>query len=563
MPTQKTRRRVKDELVALAGFPPEGIREPFKPSGLTWTQRFPMGSGGENHSVPTDSLAPDEAIGIVNLRPTSAGLVPVWGNLEIGTPKASPTEALNINLYKELGGVSRLIMLDEDDLRHWDGASWSTVTGGGAAMTGTDQDRIRSAMVLNEFVWVNGVDVPKAWRVGEANYSNLTADVNVPSAARHIAAFADRIVLADVDTGVNRNPQRLEWSISGDSTNFTGTGSGGVTLFDSSDDAASDDIMALKVFDEFLVVFRQRSIWVGQRTGEVAAPIRFHSVVQGTGTIAEDSVQVVGDAGILFLGPDNVYLFHPESRGLLPVGEPIKALLFNTEGNVGVGGAAGDVPLDTARPHRVRSAYVADTQCYHLFYPLTADTWTTNSLVFDVGRFKNEERFVWHRRAYNQADIDVTAAFGGQTLGLGASYTRREHKLLIGSDLGEVFATDRDTTTDDGTGISWLFQSPDFSAGNQNVDLRRLGIAYSASSTVGSNTINFYTNGTAGPNVTGTFTDTVLNNMPIESTFHAPLGVYGRTVGFTIANQVGTGPSLRLIGYRVGFIPRGEISTSF
>ena len=563
MPTQNPRKRVRSEIAALAGFPQEGLREPFKPTELTWTQRFPMGTGGENHSVPTDSLAPDEAVGLVNLRPTPGGLVPVWGSLEIGTPKASPTEVLNINLYKEIDGTSRLIMLDEDDLRHWDGSSWSTVTGGGAAMTGADTDRIRSAMVLNEFVWVNGVNAPKAWQVGEANYSNLTADVNAPATARHVAAFADRVVFADIGAGASRNTQRLEWSVSGDATDFTGVGAGGATLFDASDDAASDDIMALKVFDEFLVVFRQRSIWVGQRTGEAAAPIRFHSLVQGTGTIAEDSVQVVGDAGIVFLGPDNVYLFHPERRGLLPVGEPIKALLFKTEGNVDVGGAAGAMPFDTSRPHLVRSAYVSDTQCYHLFYPQTGDTWTTTAVVFDVGRFTNEERFIWHRRTYNEADIDITAAFGGQTLGLGSSYTRREQKLLTGSDLGEVFAADRSTSTDDGTAITWLFQSPDFTAGTQYVDLRRLGIAYSASSTVANNTISFYTNGTVGTTATYSFTDTVMNDLPIESSFHAPLGVYGRTIGFTIYNFVSAGLGLRLIGYRIGFIPRGEISTTF
>lgn len=563
MPTQKPRRRVRDELVALAGFPPEGIREPFKPTELVWTQRFPMGTGGENHSVPTDSMAPDEAVGIINLRPTQGGLVPVWGNLEVGTPKASPTEVLNINLYKELDGTSRLIMIDEDDLRHWDSSSWTTVTGGGAAMTGTDTDRIRSAMVLNELVWVNGVDAPKAWQQGEANYSNLTADVNAPATARHVAAFADRVVFADIGVGASRNTQRLEWCASGASTDFTSVGAGGVTLYDTTSDAASDDIMALKVFDEFLVVFRQRSIWLGQRTGESAAPIRFHNVIQGTGTIAEDSVQVVGDTGIIFLGSDNVYLFHPNSRGLVPIGEPMKALLFKSEGNVDIGGVVGTVPFDTSRPHLVRSAYVPDTQCYHLFYPLTGDTWTTNSIVFDVGRYNNEERFVWHRRTYTEAGIDITAAFGGQTLGLGASYTRREHKLLIGSDLGEVFAADRSTTTDDGTAITWYFQSPDFSAGNRFVDVRRLNIAYSAASSVTGTTVQFYVNGTGGSTATYTFTDSVVNDLPIETAIHAPLGTYGRTVGFLLYNFVSAGSSLRLVGYRIGFNARGEILTTF
>lgn len=535
--------------MSLQGFPPEGLREPFKPESLSWTQRFPLGTGGYNQSFASDSISPDEAVTLNNLRPQANGVVPVWGYTEISTPKASPTEVLNLNFYKSLAGVSRLIMLDEDDLRHWDGSAWATVTGGGAAMTGTDQDRIRSAMVLNTFIWVNGVDEPKTWAVGDASYSDLTADVNVPATARHVAAFADRVVFADIGTGASRNPQRLEWSASGAPTDFTSLGSGGATLFDTSDDSASDDIMALKVFDEYLVIFRQRSIWVGQRTGEVAAPIRFHSLYQGTGTVAEDSVQVVGDVGIIFLAHDNVYLFHPENRSLVPIGEPIRNRLFTD--------------IDTSKFAKVRSAYVPHTKCYHLFFVYSGDTWAQRSSVFDVGRYLVEERFVWHDRRYTANTKNVTYAFGGQTNGLGATFTQRETKLLLGSDIGEVFETLSSATTDDGTAITWSFLSPDFNMGPRYIDPRKVGITYASTSNVTTLDLSIIVNGSTTPitmlNNTLTTPGTLLGE--IEAIIWLPAGGYGRTFNVSLTDTVANTPNLRLIGYRLGFLQRGEITT--
>lgn len=557
MPTQKTRRRIKDELVALAGFPPEGIREPFKPTELTWTQRFPMGTGGENRSMPADALAPDEARTLTNLRPLASGLFPVWGYSEVGTPKGSPLEIVCITLYKELDGTSRLIRFDEDELHHWAGSSWTQIAGNGDAMTGDETNTIRAAMVLNTLIWVNGKDAPKVWSVGDATYADLTADSNAPATAQHVAAFADRVVFADVDSGASRNPQRVEWSASGDATDFTSTGAGGATLVDTSDDAASDDIMALKVFDEFLVILRQRSIWVGQRTGEADAPIRFFSVVQGTGCIASDSAQVVGDAGVAFLGADNVYLFHPQNRSLVPIGEPIKARLFQDGGSILIGGDS--LLLDQIQ--NVKSAYVADTRCYHLFYPETGDTWATNSVVFNVGRYQNEERFVWYNRTYSD---NITAAFGGQTDGFGTSFTPSEVKLLLGSDVGELFETKLSATTDDGTAVSWVFESPDFVYGNRFLEIKRVNVAYVSTSNSSSNVISVRVDGTLNGTPTGgTLTDTVVNDVVVESGFWAPLACYGRTFSIRMSNTVANSSQLKLVGYRLGFIVRGDINTAF
>lgn len=542
MPTQSKRRRTREILESLAGFPPEGISEPFKLTPYTWTRRFPFGVGGENRNVPADSLAPDEGFLISNWRLNRGDAEPEWGYSELGSPKGTPLEIININLYKELDGTSRLIRMDEDELHHWAGSSWSQVAGNGDAMSGDQDDTIRSAMAVNQFIWVNGVDAPKTWAVGDALYSDLTADVNAPSTARHVVSFADRVVFADIGTGANRNPQRLEWSASGDATDFTTLGAGGVTLFDSQTGAASDDIAALKVFSNFLVVLRQRSVWLGLRTGNAETPIQFSSHAQGTGVLAPDSVQTVGSLGLCFLGNDNVYLYNPQSKEPVPIGDPIKDRIFAL--------------LDRSKPEKVKSAYVADTNEYWLIIPDSNDTWATNGFILDLARLQSENKFVWRERDLSQDP--VTAAFGGQTSGLGGTFTNQETKLVFGSDGGEAFEIDDGNTNDDGTDFTAEFQSPQFTAGNRDVDLRRVNLAYTAGSAA-TVTIAYSVDG--GDNWTNSASYALSASTAVrEAGIWVPSGIYGRAVMFRLRAE--SDQDVNIAGYRIAFATRGEIRTT-
>lgn len=542
MPTQRKRRRVRDLIQSLQGFPPEGIREPFKPTPLQWTERFPFGTGGENKDVPADSVSPDEAHLIENYKIKRSRIEPAWGYSEVGSPKTSPVEILDINLYKELDGTSRLIRLDEDDLQHWAGSSWSTVSGNGDAMTGDQDDKIRSAMVLNTFVWVNGVDAPKKWSQGDSTYSDLTADSNAPSTARFVVPFAERAVFADIGTGTSRDTQRVEWSVSGDETDFTGTGAGGANLYDAQGNVPADDIMGLEVFSNFLVVLRQRSIWLGQRTGDARAPIRFNSALQGYGVIARDSVQICGSLGIIFLGNDNVYLYNPQNREPIPVGQPIRDALFNE--------------LDRSKLDKVRSLYDPDENEYWLIIPDSDDTWATNAYILSVDRIQTEDKFVWSERDLSQDP--VTAAHAGPTAGLGSSFGNRRSKPLIGSDGGETFEIDESNTDDDSTTVTGVFESPQFTAGNRLIDLRRLDIAYTkVSGGSASITVDFSEDGGNSFGTQSTYALPVTEEAVEEVSLGVPSGVYDRSVMFRV--QVDADQGIELIGYRLGFVPRGQL----
>jgi len=520
---------------AFQGFPPEGIREPFKPIPITWTQRFPFGTLGENRAVPADVLEPGQAYLIQDFKTNLGDIEPSWGYTGIGAPKASPKEILHLANYKELAGTSYLVRIDEDALAYWNGTAWAIATG---TMTGDENDRIRSAMVLDTLIFVNGKDNALVWE-GGATFAALTADANEPDTPRHVIGFAERVVFADVGAGAARDTQRLDWSISGDATNFTDTGSGGVNLYDSQGNNPADDIMGLSVVGNSLLVVRRNSIWVGSRTGDATAPIEFYSAVRGYGALATDSIQDVGSLGIMFLGHDNVYLYNPSFAEPIPVGTPVAERILDV--------------LDITKTARISSAYVPTTQEYYLFIPQSGDTWAKRAFVFNLERFRTEKDLVWTERVFVD---EISCALGGQSAGLGATFAVKEQKLLMGDSVGDTFDSDSSDTTNDGTAFTAEFQSPQYTAGQNNLQLVRLNISYVSTATT-SVTIDYSENGgnswttnsaTSLPSSTGAVR---------EASLWANSGVFGRNIMFRL--KCTGAQAIRLVGYRVGFLQRGPI----
>ncbi len=280
MPTLSRRSRTKDILKGTQAFPPEGLREPFKSIEYTWNDRFPFGIGGQNRTLPADVLQPSEAVKILDYKINRGTLELAWGYTGISNPKGSPIEILNLANYKTIDGIAYLVRIDQDDLQYWNASAWATATG---SMTGAVTDVISSAMVLNKLVFCNGVDEAQAW-TGGSTYADLATDVNAPAAPRLVIGFADRAVFADICAGSSRNTLSIEWSASGDETDYTSTGAGGLSLVDGQGNNPTDDIVGLAVQNNFLLVPRPSCIWTGVRPGAATLPTSFNSRVQGFGS---------------------------------------------------------------------------------------------------------------------------------------------------------------------------------------------------------------------------------------------------------------------------------------
>ena len=539
MPTLSRRSRTRDILKGTQAFPPEGLREPFKLTELSWTQRFPFGLSGENLTAPADVLQPGEAVKILDYKTNLGNLELAWGYTGVSTPKGSPIEILNLSNYKTIDGDAFLVRIDKDDLQAWNGSTWATKTG---SMTGATSDPIYSAMVLNKLIFCNGVDEAQAWS-GGATYADLTADGNAPAAPRQVIGFADRAVFADIGAGASRNTQRIEWSASGDETEFTATGAGGVSLLDTQGAQPADDIMGLAVQNNFLLIIRRYSIWTGTRTGEATLPISFNSRVQGFGCIASRTVVDCGAAGVAYLGHNNIYLYNPGLAEPVPIGTPIRPRIF---GDVGI--------LDRSKLDKAHFTYVSSTQELWCFIPDTTNPNARTAFVFNLERYTDNEEFVWNERLFIH---DISASIGGQTSGLGASqaFTDQEKKLVTADKLGDTFDSDSADTSNDGTAFTAEFESPEFVTGNTFLNFKRVNIAYTAtaSSTI---TIDFSVDG--GDNWTDSVSYLLTASTKVnEAGIWVPPGIYGRGVQFRV-RAVGT-QTVKFVGYRVAFLEKGPI----
>lgn len=564
MPTQRKRRRVREEVEALAGFPPEGIREPFKPIDLNWTQRFPLGTGGQRNDISPDQLGPDEAVEIVQMRPDRGGLVEEWGLSEIGDPRNTPVAILHLNQYKDSVGNEYLVSIDSSGLRYLDSGSWNEISadGNGTNPVNSTISQVRSAMVLDDLVWVNvsgsTYDThvePQKWSDGDANSTRLTADANAPEGASFVVSYADRVVFADITTASSvRDRTRVEWSASGDATDFTSTGAGGVSLQDTAPGAYSDDITGLAVIGEFLVVLRKESIWLGQRTGNVDAPITFTPAVQGIGCAVPDSVQELGSLGVVFMGADaNIYLFHPAQRSVVPIGTPIHERVVRVADSI----------TDVYRPQHVDSGYVISPDRHEYWFTInsiTNENYTDFAFVWSVDRYINEERLVWRERPFTAvtatsvpgtANKNVSAMYASPVFG---SNTRR---VVIGTEDGEVFFL-ADGPSDDGVSRSPQVTTPQFTAGHHLVDVRRFNLAYFNPGSDDGFTLYISTDGgetwTNEGNTTLPATDGAVTEV---SVWLSPGVGYNNNIMFRL---VGFTAGAVVIGYRIGFLQRGRIN---
>ena len=121
--------------------------------------------------------------------------------------------------------------------------------------------------------------------------------LEIPDApkCKYIASFADRIVCAFLDDPVDGIlPFGIQWSRNGSPALYTGEGSGRENLVSSPSDTG-DEITGVFIFGSVLVIFRERSIWLGTRQPFSLAPFRFDAVVTNIGCDMPRSIARITD----------------------------------------------------------------------------------------------------------------------------------------------------------------------------------------------------------------------------------------------------------------------------
>lgn len=202
-----------------------------------------------------------------------------------------------------------------------------------AAYTGTDTsgayklrkvyscpsgERWQYASVDGKFCFVNGSVYGQYWNGTDTYATNL--DTTYVNQARYCVAFANRLVIADMQDSGARNPWLLRWSKEGDPTNWTDSTAGYNDFSDS-----EEPITGLGCAGEQIVVFRKTAYHLGYRTGESSSPLAFDSPKKGIGLYAPYSIVNVAGT-VAWMGLNDFYFLNGKEAE--SIGGPIRKKFF-------------------------------------------------------------------------------------------------------------------------------------------------------------------------------------------------------------------------------------------
>jgi len=172
-----------------------------------------------------------------------------------------------------------------------------------------DNERWSSCQVLDKLYFTNGdTNVQVYDGTGHAS----TLDSTDATKARYCIEYADRLVLADLYISGSRQLYTVKWSANGDPTDWTSSDAGSNDLTDT-----DDFITGLGKVGENLIVYKQDSLVIANKTGDPGDPIHFPRQRKGIGTPAPYSIVHAHDTNF-FVGRRDFYMINgdrPQSIG--------------------------------------------------------------------------------------------------------------------------------------------------------------------------------------------------------------------------------------------------------
>lgn len=184
------------------------------------------------------------------------------------------------------------------------------------SFTGVDNQPFSIEIFTDWVIISNGIDPIYRWDGVSSNFVALQC----PFKASLIKTFANCLVLAStVESGI-KCPQRVRWSALGQPEKWDGEGTG---FFDVAQ--TPDFITALEFFQNYLVIYKERSIYLASYVGP---PFYFEvqQRINGIGAISSRAVANLGDRH-LFVAQDDIYQFNGVSAE--KIGGPIRDEMFS------------------------------------------------------------------------------------------------------------------------------------------------------------------------------------------------------------------------------------------
>ena len=319
-------------------------------------------------------------------------------------------------------------------------------------------DYIREITQTNPW-WIltNGVDELWVWTGGSAVLTALIEDF--PSGVtsltcKEIIEFKDHLLLLNVTEDGDPYPQRVRWSDTGDPNDFL---NGNASYQDL---GGADWIRAaVKFKGDYIVIFKDRSIWVGYATGD-SDIFQFDQRVTGAGCAAAKTIESLGDE-LIFLGWDDIYVFN--GIDYESIGSSIQKELFDT--------------IDPGAMNKCFGVIIEEQKEYWLFVPtLNSDycdmawvfnyelnSWTKHSFGAVDGTTNGISYYGYYEKQSNMTIGDLQGTIGEQTWRFGdREILEAAPTTLFGDTDGYIYEYDRLVSNDDGTTIDAWFTTKDF-----------------------------------------------------------------------------------------------------
>ena len=294
-----------------------------------------------------------------------------------------------------------------------DGITWlkinrSGVAGGGdnyttftsrATLTRTSQGQCQFALFegatynYGQVIIADGANKLYAFRMegtGALNTRTFFAEeitVDGTNAVKYITVHDHHLIAA----GVANNLNTVYYSVDNSPTNFTGTGSGSVTI--------SDQIQGIKGFRTDLIVFTRNSIHKLININD-SQTVRIDPIAENVGCLSGYSIQEIG-GDLVFLAPDGIRTVAATARigdtELSYVSRQIQSIITNITGSI------TDYIID--------SCVIREKSQYRLFY--SGPNATVANALGIIGTFTGQN-FEWSETQGIQAfGLSSTIDFNG------------------------------------------------------------------------------------------------------------------------------------------------------
>lgn len=271
---------------------------------------------------------------------------------------------------------------------------------------------------------------------------------------RELIEFKDHLLLLDVSEDGDRYPQRVRWSDTADPCDFLNGNASYVDL------GGADWIQtAVKFKGDYVVIFKERSIWVGYATGD-SDIFQFDQRVTGAGCAAAKTVESLGDE-LIFLGWDDVYVFN--GIDYESVGSTIQVELFDN--------------LDPGAIDKCFGVVIEEQKEYWLFVPSTGSDYCDTAWVFNYalnkwtkhdfaavdGTTNGISYYGYYEKQATLTIGDLQGTIGEQTWRFGDREVLEAAPTTLLTDTdGYIYEYDRLVSNDDGTTIDAWFSTKDF-----------------------------------------------------------------------------------------------------